>query len=183
MANKALIAIDIQNDYFPGGKWALDNIETASANAARLIEAARANGDMVVHVRHEFPSTEAPFFVPGSDGAEIHPSVAPQAGEAIVTKNEINSFKGTNLKSLLDENGIEDLVICGAMSHICVDAATRAASDFGYNVTLVHDACASRDTEFDGIKVEAAANHAAFMSALGFGYANTVTVEEYLGDS
>lgn len=181
MSQRALIVIDLQNDYFPGGKWTLSRIDAAADNAVRILAAARAAGDLVVHVRHENPSAEAPFFTPGSEGAQIHPKVLPAAGEAVVLKHYANSFRGTNLKDLLDRGDVKDVVILGAMSHMCVDAAARAANDFGYSVTVIHDACASRDLEFGGSVVPAAAVHAAFMSALGFAYARVVSTEDYLG--
>ena len=95
-------------------------------------------------------------------------------------KHQINAFRETDLKQLLDESGIEQVFICGAMSHMCVDAATRAANDFGYRCTVVHDACASRDLEFNGVIVPAALAHAAFMSALQFGYAEVISTDEFL---
>ena len=73
MPKRALVLIDIQNDYFPGGKWTLSGIESAADNAARVLAAACAAGDLVVHVRHEFKATDAPFFAPGSDGANDPP--------------------------------------------------------------------------------------------------------------
>ena len=181
MTKKALIVIDIQNDYFPGGKWTLEGINEAAANAAQLIAAARKAGDLVVHVRHEFPTSDAPFFAPGTQGAETHPKVLPASGEPVVVKNQINCFRDTELKGILDKNGIAHVVICGAMSHMCIDAATRAANDLGYDCTLVHDACATLDLEFDGVKVPAKLAHAAYMSALGFAYANAVSTDQYLG--
>ena len=177
---RALLVIDIQNDYFPGGRWELAGMDKAAANAARLIESARAAGEPVVHVRHEFQSADAPFFAPGSDGARIHPAVAPADGETVVLKHYPNAFRETGLKDILDRDGITDLVICGAMSHMCVDAATRAAKDLGYACTVVHDACASRDLEFDGVRVPAAQAHAAFMGALGFAYATLATTDEFI---
>lgn len=181
MSKKALIVIDIQNDYFPGGKWTLSGVEAAAANAARLIADARSNGDLVVHIQHEFPTAEAPFFQPGTHGSAIHPSVTPIKGEHVVLKHQINSYRDTDLKSHLDANAIDEVVICGNMSHMCVDAATRASADFGYPVTVVHDACASRDLEFNGVIVPAAHAHAAFMSALGFAYARMQSTDEYVG--
>ena len=68
MARRALVLIDIQNDYFPGGRWTLSGIESAADNAARVLAAARAAGDLVIHVRHEFPTADAPFFAPGQRG-------------------------------------------------------------------------------------------------------------------
>ena len=180
MSKRALVVIDLQNDYFPGGKWTLDRIDAAAHNAARLIAAARADGDLIVHVRHEFPTNDAPFFAPGSTGAEIHKAVRPAEGEAVVLKNQVNAFRDTNLKTVLDGQGIEDVTIIGAMSHMCVDAATRAASDFGYAVTVVHDACASRDLSFNDTTIPAAQVHAAYMAALGFAYATVVTTDSFL---
>ncbi len=181
MTNKrAVIVVDIQNDYFPGGKWTLHGIEAAADNAARLIAAARTQGDMVIHIRHEFPTNEAPFFLPGSEGAQIHPKVRNVGNEPVVLKHHINSFRETDLKEILDRNGIEEVVICGAMSHMCVDAVTRASNDYGYKVTVIHDACASRDLEINNVSVPAVQVHAAFMAALGFGYATMRSTDEYL---
>lgn len=180
MPKRALVLIDIQNDYFPGGRWALDGIESAADNAAKVLTAARAAGDLVVHVRHEFTSPAAPFFAPGSDGAKIHPKVRAADNEPVVLKHHVNAFRETGLKALLDRHGVEEVVICGAMSHMCVDAGTRAASDLGYKCVVVHDACATRDQEFEGVVVPANQVHAAFMSALKFGYATSVSAAEYL---
>lgn len=180
MTKRAVIVIDIQNDYFPAGKWPLVGIEAAADNAARVIAAARQSGDLVVNVRHEFASADAPFFAPGSEGAQIHPKALNQPGEPVVLKNNVNAFRGTELKDILDRSGIDEVVIVGNMSHMCVDAATRAASDFGYKTVVVHDACATLDLEFNGVKVPAAQVHAAFMAAFAFAYATVCSTDEYL---
>ncbi|RVD76095.1 MULTISPECIES: cysteine hydrolase family protein [Pseudomonas] len=180
MTRQALIVVDIQNDYFPQGKWPLVGAEAAADNAARLIAAFRETGDPVVHIRHEFASADAPFFTPGSDGAKLHSKVLNRPDEPVVLKHFVNSFRETNLQSILDEQGIKDLVIVGSMSHMCIDGITRAAADLGYGVTVIHDACASRDLEFNGLTVPAAQVHAAFMSALGFAYASVVSADEFL---
>lgn len=183
MPVRAVVLIDVQNDYFAGGKWPLQGMDLAAENAAAVLAAARAAGDLVVHVRHEFPSTEAPFFTPNSEGAKIHPKVRALEGESVVLKHHVNSFRETDLKAILDKHGVEEVIICGAMSHMCVDAGTRAASDLGYRCVVVHDACATRDQEFNGTVVSAADVHAAFMAALGFGYAKLVSTAEYLKDA
>jgi nicotinamidase-related amidase len=180
MAKQALIVVDIQNDYFPQGKWPLVGADAAADNAVRLLKAFRDAGDSVVHIRHEFTSDAAPFFTPGSDGAKLHPKVLNRADEPVVLKHFVNSFRETDLKSILDEQGIKELVVVGSMSHMCIDGITRAAADMGYTVTVIHDACASRDLEFNGVTVPAAHVHAAFMSALGFAYASVVSTDEFL---
>ena len=180
MSKRALILIDIQNDYFEGGKWTLEGMDSATANAARVLSAARKAGDKVIHVRHEFGSDDAPFFAPGSTGAQLHPKVLNRPEEPVVLKHFVNSFRETELKSILDEQGIKELVVVGSMSHMCVDGITRAAADFGYSVTVIHDACATRDLEFNGVAVPAAQVHAAFMASLAFAYANVVSADEFL---
>ncbi len=159
--------IDLQNEYFPTGKLPLVGIEAATANAARVIADARAHGVPVIHVRHEAAKADAPVFTPGTPNTQIHASVAPVEGEAVIVKHFPNSFRETPLKALLDELGVRELVIVGAMSHMCIDAGTRAAADLGYAVTVVHDACATRDlpTPADGA-IAAADLHAAELAAL-----------------
>jgi nicotinamidase-related amidase len=180
MAKQALIVVDIQNDYFPQGKWPLVGADAAADNAVRLIKAFREAGDSVVHIRHEFTSEDAPFFTPNSEGAKLHPKVLNRADEPVVLKHFVNSFRETVLKSILDEQGIKELVVVGSMSHMCVDGITRAAADFGYKVTVIHDACATRDLEFNGVTVPAAHVHAAFMAALAFAYASVVSANDFL---
>src|SRR5262249_54942386 len=126
------------------------------------------------------PTADAPFFTPGSEGAKIHPKVRGLEGEPVVLKHHANAFRETDLKTILDRHGVEEVILCGAMSHMCVDAGARAASDLGYRCVLVHDACATRDQEFEGAVVPAAQVHAAFMAALRFGYARLLSTEEYL---
>jgi nicotinamidase-related amidase len=179
MSKQAVVVVDLQNDYLTSGSWPLAGVDAAVRNAARVIEDARSKGIPVIHVRHENPA-DAPFFVPGSQGAEIIPAVAPREGEQLVVKNFPNAFRDTDLKSRLDAEGVEDLVVVGAMSHMCIDATVRAAADHGYNVTVVEDAAATRDAEFNGVTVPADQVHAAFMSALGFAYGKIVKADEYL---
>jgi nicotinamidase-related amidase len=183
MENTALILIDFQNDYFSNydsAKFALSNTEAAANQGAKLLAAFREKNLPIVHVRHEFQTDDAPFFLPGSEGAKIHTSVANITGEPVVLKHQINGFRDTNLKAILDEQGIEHVIVVGAMTHMCIDAVTRAAKDFGYNCTIAHDACATLDLEFNGVKVPAEHVHATFMAALKFAYANVTSTDELI---
>lgn len=101
----------------------------------------------------------------------------------MVLKHFVNSFRETELEAILDQHDIEQLVVVGSMSHMCIDGVTRAAADLGYGVTVIHDACATRDLEFNGVVVPAAQVHAAFMSSLGFAYASVVSTDEFLAGS
>ena len=179
MSKQALIVVDIQNEYFPGGKMLLEGVETAADNVAKVMAAARANGYVIVNIHHQEPDPQAPVFTAGTDGINFHPLVAPMDGEKVILKNYPNSFLKTDLHEYLQAQGVTDVVIIGAMSHMCIQATTRAASDLGYKVTVVHDACATLDLEFNGVSVPAAQVHASSMAALGFAYAEVVGMEEW----
>lgn len=183
MSKRAVVVIDLQNEYLPTGKLPLSGIERAVGNAAKVIADARARGIPVIHVRHEFVNGEKPIFVPGSEGVKIQDAVVPQGDEPVVVKHYPNAFRETSLKQLLDERGVQELVVVGAMSHMCIDAGVRAAADLGYGVILLHDACATLDLEFGGVTVPARQVHAAMMAALGFAYATLMDTEAYLAAS
>lgn len=180
MKKRGLIVVDLQNEYLPTGKLPLSGIEAAAANAARVIADARNKSIPVFHIRHEFANGEAPVFVPGSDGVQIQPAVAPAVDEPVIVKNHINAFRQTDLKQQLDARGIEEVVVVGAMSHMCVDAVVRAAADMGYPVTVLHDACATLDLAFGDVTVPAAQVHAAMMAAFAFGYGTVKSANDYL---
>jgi nicotinamidase-related amidase len=183
MPTTALLLIDFQNDYYStytGAKWPLFGTEAAASNAAILLAEFRKQGLPVIHVRHEFPSNEAPFFLPKSAGAKIHNSVTAIEGEAVILKHQINSFRDTELQTILTDLNVDKLVIVGAMSHMCIDAVTRAAVDLGYECNVAHDACATLDLEFNGEIIPAKQVHYAFMAALSFGYCNVDNTEKLL---
>ncbi len=177
MAARALIVVDIQNEYFPGGNLPLEGIEQAAENAARMIDFARKNQDLVVHIHHEMPMANAPIFAPGSDGLKINDAVAPVESEPVIQKHSPNAFLNTNLKEVLEENGVNEVLIVGAMSQMCIDATSRAAADMGYKLTVVHDACATRDLEFEGRTIPAAQVHDTIMAALEFAYGTVTTTK------
>lgn len=178
--NEALLIIDIQNDYFPGGAYPLVNPELAAKKAKLILENFRSNNKHVIHVQHIATQKGAGFFLPETEGANIHKEVSPVGNEKIIIKHTPNSFYQTDLLSYLQENKITDLVICGMMTQICVDSAVRAAKDYGFNVTLVADACATLNLEFQGEKVAAAEVQKSFISALQFYYADVVTANQLL---
>lgn len=176
---QALLLIDIQNDYFPGARYSLERIDEASRKSASLLDHFRTKGQPLVHIRHEFAGPDAPFFQPGSPGSQIHASVAPQSNEIVVTKNFVNSFAQTDLKSILDKLAVDSLVICGAMSHMCVEGTTRAAADLGYQCQVIHDACATRDQQFGERLIRAADVHGTAMATLGFAFAEVLSFDEW----
>ncbi len=178
--SKSLVLVDIQNDYFPGGAMELTAMDAAAARAGAVLERFRARGWPVFHVQHLSLRPGATFFLPDTRGAEHHASVAPRAGEAVIRKHFPNGFRDTTLQAELDAAGPRELVIVGAMSHMCIDATTRAAFDLGYGCTVLSDACATRDLAFGGTQVPAALVHASFMAALSSPYAQVLTADAWL---
>jgi nicotinamidase-related amidase len=168
---RTLLVIDIQNDYFPGGAYPLVEPERAAAAAARLLGAFRVSGEPIVHLQHVWDAADAQFMVPGTAGVEIHEAVAPGAGEPVLTKEAPNGFLGTELERELRGRDPDSLVVAGMMTSMCVDATVRA-------VTLAHDACAAPDLEFNGVAVPGRSVHAAFVAALGDGYAQLASADE-----
>lgn len=178
MPDTALVVIDIQNDYFPGGAMELEGAEAAGGKAGEALAHFRKSGLPVVHVRHLSVRPGASFFLPGTRGAEIHSSVSPLEGETVVEKNFPNSFRNTQLKDILENHKIKNLVVAGMMTHMCVDASVRQAADLGYKVTLLADACATRAQSFGGETIPARQVHAAFLAALNGFYAKVVNTHE-----
>jgi nicotinamidase-related amidase len=164
--SQALLLIDIQNDYFPGGAMELEGSVEAGHRAGRLLQLFRAQAKPVVHIQHVSVRPGATFFLPESKGVEIHASVAPADDETVFRKNYPNAFRETPLLEHLRQQRIDSLVIAGMMTHMCVDTTVRAAADLGFQCVLAHDACATRALSFDGAAVTAAQVQTAFIAAL-----------------
>lgn len=182
-SRRALIVVDLQNDYFPNGKWPLDRIEQVSDNAQRLLTHCRSSGDLIIFIRHEFINADAPFFQAASIGAQIHSKFLVDEKDFVVTKNHVNAFRETNLKHILDSHSVGQLIICGAMTHMCIDAITRSAHDYSYQVSVIHDACASRDLSFNDQLVPAHLVQAAFMASISFAYAKTLSTDQFISQN
>lgn len=176
----ALLVIDIQNDYFPGGANPLFEAGKAAAKAADIIELSRKKGWPVIYIQHFSTRPGSTFFVPDTFGVEIESSVRPLPGEKIIPKHFPNSFRETGLEAYLRELGVKKLVVCGMMTHMCVDATVRAAKDLGFEVTLVGDACATCDLAIWGKFVQAKAVHESFLAALAYFYAGVVKADEFV---
>ena len=180
---KALIIVDVQNDYFRGGTMELVSMDTAADNCRQLLEKFREYGFPIFHIQHLASREGATFFVPDTKGCEIHDSVKPKENEVVLTKNYPNSFRETGLDKILREANISNIVVCGAMSHMCIDSTVRAGFDLGYSCELVSDACATRNLEFEGKSIDSANVHASFMAALSIPFASVTTTQDFLEKS
>lgn len=176
----ALMVNDIQNDYFENGAMKLVGTDNASENARLLIDRFRAESLPVIHIQHIATRPTATFFLPNTNGAEIHENVRSLGQEKVIVKHYPNSFRETELLDYLKSENITNLVICGMMTHMCIDATVRAAKDFGFNIVLIGDACATKDLEINGQIVKSEEVQKSILAALNNFYATVKTTKQYL---
>ncbi len=177
---QALLVIDVQNDYFPKGRMALENPDNA-LKVINQLEKYFSDKDLpIVYVQHV---NEAPagFFEKGTEGVALHPALKKNQSSIVIDKKFPNSFYQTDLKSRLDALQVEQLVITGMMTHMCVDSTTRASKELGYEPILISDATATKQLQIQGKNITAAKVQAAFLAALQT-FANVITAEQFIKD-
>ena len=140
--SRALIVIDVQESFRQRPIWAAVNHPDIAERTARLVDAARAAGDLVVWVLHTEPGSDTPFD-PAGGHVRLMAGLQPEPGEPVVTKTSINAFTSTNLQQTLTRKGIRELAICGIQTEQCCETTTRIAADLGYRVDFVVDATAT----------------------------------------
>jgi nicotinamidase-related amidase len=176
---KALLIIDVQNDYFANGNCQLDKPEEALNSIKCLLKHFREQHLLVLYVQH-VSIGQATYFIPNSDGVQIHNEIKPLDTEAVIVKHYPNSFYKTNLQDELIKNEVTDLIVCGMMTHMCIDTTVSAAKDYGYKVTLISDGCATKDLEWNGVMIPANTIQNVFMASLNQKFANIITCKDYL---
>lgn len=176
----ALLLTEIQNDYFPGGRMPLERSTDASLNAQEVLKFYRSKHLPVIHLPHISTRPDAVHFLPCTKGIEVHQNVQPLKNEMVIKKHYPNSFKDTALLNHLIKQQINHLVIVGMMTQMSIDATVRAAYDLGFTSTVLHDACAAKSLEFNGVTIPAQSVHSAFLAALQPTYASVLSVRDFL---
>ena len=180
MKKMAIVTIDIQLDYFPGGRFPLFKARSALRNSTRVLAAGRSLGLPIYHVKHEGLNPKGSFLVAGSPGVELHPDlgIPTGGGEKVIVKHEPDSFQGTELEEALRSAGVERVVWMGMMSWMCVDTTVRSAFARGFEGILVEDACAAGPLRHGLLPVFPWTSHRAFMAALGARFARLVRARD-----
>lgn len=163
---KALLVIDLQMDYFPGGQFPLWNAELTLENIERAIRVARERGVAIIHIQHIADPTAgpAPFFNEGSGGEEIHPRVRAAAPDApVVVKHYADSFHKTQLDEVLTELGVTELLVCGMMTQNCVTHTAISKAAEKYVVTILPDCCTTVSEMLHLIALHAVSTRTALM--------------------
>lgn len=179
--NTALLIIDVQNDYFSNGKCELFQSELALKVIKELLSRFRKRGLPIYFIQH-IADREVDFFVPETFGVDIHEQIRPLSSEKVIVKRVPNSFSGTNLQAELRKSSITKLVVCGMMTHMCVDTTVRAAKDLDYSVTLISDACTTKELEWQGTKYSADIVQNVYLASLSQKFAKVLTSKEYFDE-
>ncbi|MEZ5211632.1 cysteine hydrolase [Gordonia sp. PP30] len=164
LGKSALVMVDLQNTY-TRGVMRLDEVEPAIDAAAELLGRARAVGIPVVHIMHD-AGEGSPYDVKAEIG-QIVDRVAPQGDEPVIVKNYPNSFVATDLDAQLKALGVEDLVLAGFMTHVCINSTARGAFSLGYRPTVVANATATRSLPGVAGEVDSSAIQAAGLAMIG----------------
>ncbi|MDH0868028.1 isochorismatase family protein [Mitsuaria sp. GD03876] len=171
LADATLILVDYQNTY-TRGVMALTGWEAALASASDLLARARAAGATVIHVVHD-GGKGSPYDLDDEIG-QIHPAVAPAAGEAVVVKQAPDAFFGTDLGDRVAAAGHAQVIVIGFMTHMCVTFTAQGAFLRGLRPTVAADACATRPIRTDVVDVSAETLHAGALATIADLYAVVV---------
>ena len=164
LKDSALIMVDCQNTY-RRGIMQLSNVEPAIKEAQKLLQMARDLKIPIIHIQHD-SGVGTPYDVTAEIGA-ISAEVAPKNGEAVVTKNYPNSFIATPLEAQLKALGVENIVLAGFMTHMCINSTARGAFNLGFKPTVVASACATRSlTGANGKVIDAQTMHDGALAAI-----------------
>jgi nicotinamidase-related amidase len=147
-AKRALLVIDLQNDYFPGGKFPLWNTETTLTNTEAAVLKARSKDIPVILIQHIADKSQgiSPFFNEGTSGADIHPRIRAAAPNApVVVKAFADSFVNTSLESTLRSMNVQEILVCGMMTQNCVTHTAISKSAEKYDAAILSDCCTTVD--------------------------------------
>ena len=182
MPKRALIVIDVQNEYFDGALPITDPpTGTSLANIGRAMDAARAAGVPVIVVQHADEGDDAEIFRKGSHAWELHPDVAARPRDHLVEKALPGSFTGTELGEILAADGVETVSITGYMTHMCVDTTAREAAHRGLGVEILDDATGTLPLENSGGSATGEELHRATLVAQGHFFAVVLSTDAWIG--
>ena len=173
----ALLIMDVQNDivhedgkYKDFGSPAHAKERNILINIKKVLDKAREVGVKVIYVKFgmrdfsaEVAGNHTPILAAVSDlkacdlnawGGEVHESIKPIEGEAIVEKNRINAFHRTNLKEILVEADIDTLILTGVATNYVIEATARHASDDDYKLIILDDCCSSMNQDMHDFSMQ-----------------------------
>ena len=177
---RALLVIDVQNEYFPGGALPIKHPVDHLQNILEVMDAAREQGVTTVVVRHHQPDPQSPLFCKGSPNWELHPDVASRPHDLLLDKQLPGSFTNTGLENFLREREIDTVAVAGYMTQICCDTTAREAFHRGFKVEFLRDATGTLDVENAAGKASAEELHNAILVSQQMFISEVVTKNEFV---
>lgn len=178
---RALLVIDVQNEYFTGDMpIEYPPVDTSLPNILQAIEAAQAAGVPVIVVQHDAPE-DSPIFAKGSQLWELHPAIAEIEADHRINKSMADVFVGTDLKQWLSVKNVDTLTVVGYMSHNCDASTIYHASHDGFKVEFLSDATGSVPYENAGGKASAEEIHRVFSTVFHSNFAAVATTKDWIG--
>lgn len=177
---RALLIIDVQNEYFTGNMpIEYPPVETSLPNIFLAIETAKATKMPIVLVQHDAPE-QSPVFAKGSHGWQLHSAIKDVAADHRINKSMADVFAGTDLKQWLSTNKIDTLAITGYMTHNCNASTVYHAAHEGYKVEFLSDATGALPYENAGGKASAEEIHRVFSTVFHSNFAAVITTQEWV---
>jgi nicotinamidase-related amidase len=176
---RALLVIDVQNEYFTG-KLPIAYPPGSLDNIVKAMEKARKGGIPVVVIQHTSPQKDAPVFGKGTEGWKLHPRIAEQAYDHMLEKNLPGSFTGTDLESWLRERKIDTVVITGYMTQMCCDTTARQAVHMGLAVEFLSDATGTLPVSNKAGSVTAEELHRAILVTQAMRFSRVMTTDQWI---
>lgn len=177
---RALIVVDVQNEYFEGGALPITYPPKSFEQIKTAIAEAQKAGDFIIFVQHTSLKENAGAFVRGSHMWEFHDEIKAIKSDLIIEKNHASSFVGTDLNYRLRSLGIDTVAIVGYMTQNCCDATARDASQLGFTVEFLSDANGTLAFSNEAGGVSAEELHRAFLVAQAFGFSRVLTLNEWI---
>jgi nicotinamidase-related amidase len=181
MSSRALIVIDVQNEYFDGALPISDPPpQTSLENIARAMDAATAAGFPVIVVQHGDDDPGSPIFRKGTHAWSLRPEIEQRTRDHLVEKSFPGAFTGTPLESILESAAVGTVTIVGYMTHMCVDTTSRQAAHRGYGVEILNDATGTLSLENSGGVASGEELHRATLVAQGQFFAEVTSTDQWL---
>lgn len=177
---RALLVIDVQNEYFEGGALPISYPAGSGANIVKAIKAAEASGVQVVMVQHTATAKGAKAFAKETHGWQLHESVKNTNVAHYIEKSMPSSFVGTDLESWLRKEGVDTVVISGYMTQHCCDTTARYAYHLGFGVEFLSDATGTLSLSNNGGTATAEEIHRSTLTEQAFRFSDVMSTKEWI---
>ena len=178
---KALLVIDVQNEYFTGLLPVVYPAGSLNKILQAMDEAARRKIPVAV-IQHTSPQEDSPVFIKGTPGWDLHPEITARKPDILMEKTLPGSFTGTGLMEWLEKNNVKTVAICGYMAQMCCDTTARQACHRGLGVDFLSDAVGTLDINNSAGSVTAEELHRAVLVTQAMRFSRVLTTEEWIKD-